>query len=338
MILIAGGAGYIGSHANKLLNRKGYETVVYDNLSRGHREFAKWGHFVFGDLADKDQLRLCFKTYKIKAVMHYGAFCYVGESVNYPSEYYRNNVVNTLNLLDVMVEYGVKYFIFSSTCSTYGNPLRIPMAEDHPQHPINPYGKSKLMVEQILKDYDKAYDIRHVCLRYFNAAGADPEGEIGEWHEPEPHLIPQALKAASGECAQIQIYGVDYETQDGTCVRDYIHINDLAAAHILALEYLQNNFVSDVFNLGNGSGFSVKEVIQAVERVTGKSVKVTETKRRPGDPPVLVGSSDKARKILGWQPQYPSLDEIIETAWRWHSSRNEVNKPNQVSPCVSPTD
>src|SRR4030043_764330 len=235
MILIAGGAGYIGSHANKILNKRGYETVVYDNLSRGHREFAKWGHFVLGDLADKDQLRLCFKTYPIEAVMHYCAFCYVGESVDHPAEYYRNNVVNTLNLLDVMVEFGVKYFIFSSTCSTYGNPLQIPMTEDHPQQPINPYGKSKLMVEQILKDYDYTYGIRHVCLRYFNAAGADPEGEIGEWHDPEPHLIPLSLQAAAGQRVHIQIYGTDYDTPDGTCIRDYIHINDLAAGHLLAL-------------------------------------------------------------------------------------------------------
>jgi UDP-glucose 4-epimerase len=317
MILIAGGAGYIGSHANKILNKKGFETIVYDNLSRGHRELAKWGHFIQGDLADKDQLRLCFKTYPITAVMHYCAFCYVGESVDHPAEYYRNNVANTLNLLDVMVEFGVKYFIFSSTCSTYGNPLRIPITEDHPQQPINPYGKSKLMVEQILKDYDAAYGIRHVCLRYFNAAGADPAGEIGEWHEPEPHLIPLLLQVAAGQREHIQIYGVDYETPDGTCIRDYIHINDLATAHLLALEYLQSGAPSDAFNLGNGNGFSVREVIQSVERVTGKSIKVVETERRFGDPPILVGSSVKAGQMLNWQPQYTSLDEIIKTAWRW---------------------
>jgi UDP-glucose 4-epimerase len=317
MILIAGGAGYIGSHANKILNKKGFETIVYDNLSRGHRVLAKWGHFIQGDLADKDQLRLCFKTYPITAVMHYCAFCYVGESVDHPAEYYRNNVANTLNLLDVMVEFGVKYFIFSSTCSTYGNPLQIPITEDHPQQPINPYGKSKLMVEQILKDYDAAYGIRHVCLRYFNAAGADPAGEIGEWHEPEPHLIPLLLQVAAGQREHIQIYGVDYETPDGTCIRDYIHINDLATAHLLALEYLQSGAPSDAFNLGNGNGFSVREVIQSVERVTGKSIKVVETERRFGDPPILVGSSVKAGQMLNWQPQYTSLDEIIKTAWRW---------------------
>jgi UDP-glucose 4-epimerase len=320
MILLTGGAGYIGSHANKILSKRGYETVVYDNLSRGHLEFAKWGHFVLGDLDDKDRLRFCFRNYPIDAVMHYSAFCYVGESVDHPAEYYSNNVVNTLNLLDVMVEYGVNKFIYSSTCSTYGNPIRLPMSEDHPQQPINPYGKSKLMVEQILKDYDKIYGLRHVSLRYFNAAGADPESEIGEWHEPEPHLIPLAIQAADGQRDCIAIYGTDYDTPDGTCIRDYIHINDLVAAHLLALEYLQSGGSSDAFNLGNGNGFSVKEVIHSVERVTGKTIKVVEAKRRPGDPPCLVGSSEKARKILNWQPQYSDLDEIIKTAWLWHSN------------------
>jgi UDP-glucose 4-epimerase len=318
MILIAGGAGYIGSHANKILNKKGCETVVYDNLSRGHKEFAKWGHFVLGDLEDKDQLRRCFETYPIDAVMHYCAFCYVGESVDNPAKYYRNNVVNTLNLLDVMVEYGVKYFIFSSTCATYGNPLQVPMTEDHPQQPINPYGKSKLMIEQILKDYDTAYGMRYVCLRYFNAAGADPDGEIGEWHEPEPHLIPLALQVAAGEREHIQIYGTDYDTPDGTCIRDYVHINDLATAHLLALEHLQSGAPSSAFNLGNGKGFSVKEVLNEVRRITGKNIVAVETSRRAGDAPVLVGSSEKAIKILKWQPAYNSLTEIIETAWQWH--------------------
>lgn len=318
MILIAGGAGYIGSHTNKVLNQRGYKTVVYDNLSRGHREFVKWGNFVEGDLADKDKLHLCFETYQIEAVMHFCAFCYVGESVNHPSEYYRNNIVNTLNLLDVMVEHDVKHFIFSSTCSTYGNPIQIPITENHPQQPINPYGKSKLMVEQILKDYDDAYGMRHVCLRYFNAAGADPEGEIGEWHEPETHLIPLVLQAATGESECINIYGCDYDTPDGTCIRDYIHVNDLAEAHISALEYLKNDAFSDSFNLSNGNGFSVKEVIHEAELITGNAVKFLETSRRPGDPPILVGSADKARKILNWQPQYLRLDDMIKTAWSWY--------------------
>jgi UDP-glucose 4-epimerase len=320
MILIAGGAGYIGSHANKILNKKGYETLVYDNLSRGHREFAKWGHFILGDLGDKEQLRLCFKNYPIDAVMHYCAFCYVGESVDHPAEYYRNNVTSTLNLLDVMVEYDVKYFIFSSTCATYGNPVQIPIAEDHPQHPINPYGKSKLMVEQILKDYDEAYGIRHVSLRYFNAAGADPEGEIGEWHAPEPHLIPIALQVATGQLENVQIYGTDYDTPDGTCIRDYIHINDLAEAHLLALEYLAQGGASEAFNLGNGKGFSVKEVLNEARRVTDKNIVALEGVRRAGDPPILIGSSEKAHNVLKWQPVHNSLTEIIETAWKWQKN------------------
>ena len=257
---------------------------------------------------------------QIEAVMHYCAFCYVGESVEQPAKYYRNNVINTLNLLDVMVEYGVKNFIFSSSCATYGNPIEIPMTENHPQVPINPYGRTKLMVEQILKDYDRAYGIRHVCLRYFNAAGADPDAEIGEWHEPETHLIPLVLQVAAGRRDYIQVFGTDYDTPDGTCVRDYIHINDLAAAHIAALDYLKDGGASTAFNLGNGNGFSVKEVIQTAERITGKSIKIIEGPRRPGDPPILVGSADKARRILNWQPRYANLEEIVQTAWKWESN------------------
>ena len=330
MILIAGGAGYIGSHANKYLHKRGQETVVFDNLSRGHRELAQWGHFVFGDLADRERLRFCFKTYPIKAVMHYCAFCYVGESVDHPAEYYRNNVANTINLLDAMVEHGVKYFIFSSTCSTYGHPVQLPMTEDHPQQPINPYGKSKLMVEQILRDYDEAYGIRHACLRYFNAAGSDPEGEIGEWHEPETHLIPLALQVASGKRDCVKIYGTDYDTPDGTCIRDYVHINDLATGHLLALEYLQQGAPSDAFNLCNGSGFSVKEVIDTAERVTGRSIKVVDAARRAGDPPILVGNSEKAKKILRWRVGYPSLEDIIKTAWSWQQVGGRLMKDNDL--------
>ncbi len=323
MILLVGGAGYIGAHANKILHKKGYETVVYDNLSLGHRNFVKWGHFVLGDLADKDRLRFCFQTYPIKAVMHYGSFCSSGEPINHPSEFHRNNVVNTLNLLDVMIEYGVKYFIFSSTCAVYGNHLQIPLTENHPQQPINIYGKSKLMVEQILKDYDKAHGIRHVCLRYFNAAGADPESEIGEWHESEVHLIPLALHVAAEKRDHVQIYGTDYETPDGTCIRDYIHINDLAAGNLLAMEYLRRGAPSDVFNLATGNGFSVREIIQAAERITGKSIKVVETERHPGDAPIVIGNSDKARRILNWQLKYQDINEIIKTAWNWQLSREK---------------
>lgn len=320
-ILIVGGAGYIGSHTNKFLRQKGLETIVFDNLVYGHREFVKWGEFVLGDLADKEHLRLCFKKYPIEAVMHFSAFAYVGESVVNPAKYYQNNVVNTLNLLEVMREYGVKYFIFSSTCATYGIPETIPITESHPQRPISPYGKSKLMIEQILKDYDLAYGIRHINLRYFNAAGADPEGEIGESHDPETHLIPLAISAALGITNGIQIFGTDYPTKDGTCIRDYIHVADLADAHVKALEYLYATDQSDAFNLGNGNGYSVKEVIDTVRCIAKKGFQIIEAERREGDPPVLISGMEKAKDILGWTPRFSQIDEIVETAFRWHSRK-----------------
>jgi len=318
MILIAGGAGYIGSHVNKELARRGFKTAVFDNLVYGHREFAKWGTFFEGDLANPGQLRTVFREHPVEAVMHFSAYAYVGESVEDPGKYYRNNVANTLNLLEVMREFRVRHFIFSSTCATYGNPVRIPIDENHPQAPINPYGHTKLMVERILRDCDHAYGLRYASLRYFNAAGADPEAEVGEWHDPETHLIPLVLDAASGQRENVRIFGTDYDTPDGTCIRDYIHVNDLADAHIRALEYLRNGGGSDVFNLGNGNGFSVKEVIEEARTVTGKDIPVVEADRRPGDPPVLIGSSEKIRKTLGWEPQYAALTDIIGTAWAWH--------------------
>jgi len=321
MILIVGGAGYIGSHINKKLSQQGYETVVFDNLSFGHTDFVKWGIFHRGDLSDIDNIREVFKKYPIDAVMHFAAFTYVGESVKDPQKYYLNNLRNTLNLLQVMLEEEVKYFVFSSTCATYGNPEEIPITESHPQNPINPYGKAKLMVEQVLADYTRAYDLNYVSLRYFNAAGADPDVEIGELHEPETHLIPLILDAATDRRGNIQIFGTDYPTPDGTCIRDYIHVMDLADAHIKALEYLQSGGESEVFNLGNGQGFSVMEVIETARKVTGRKIEVEEVDRRPGDPPVLVGSSDKAREILDWNPQYHDLSLIIETAWKWHQKR-----------------
>jgi len=320
VILIVGGAGYIGSHVNKELSRRGLQTLVFDNLVTGHREFAKWGTFVEGDLAHPGQLRAAFREYPIQAVMHFSAFAYVGESVENPSRYYRNNVINTLNLLEVMREFRVRQFIFSSSCATYGNPVRIPIDEAHPQAPISPYGHTKLMVERILRDCDHAYGLRYASLRYFNAAGADPESEIGEWHDPETHLIPLVLDAASGRRENVRIFGSDYDTPDGTCVRDYIHVADLADAHIRALEYLQNGGGSDVFNLGNGNGFSVKEVVREAEKVTGAEIPSMETARRAGDPPVLVGSSEKIRKTLGWEPKFASLSDIIKTAWAWHQN------------------
>lgn len=318
MILIVGGAGYIGSQMNKQLEIHGYETIVFDNLSYGYRDFVKWGIFEGGDLGNIEDIRRVFKKYPIEAVMHFAAFTYVGESVENPQKYYLNNLRNTLNLLEVMLENDVKQFVFSSTCATYGNPQEIPITEDHPQNPINPYGKGKLMVEQILSDYSAAYNLRYVSLRYFNASGADPDSEIGELHEPETHLIPLILDAALGKREDIQIFGTDYDTPDGTCIRDYIHVLDLAEAHIKALKYLENGGKSEVFNLGNGNGFSVREVIETAQKITGKEIKAVEVDRRPGDPPVLVGSSKKAREVLGWQPKYDDLSSIIETAWKWH--------------------
>jgi UDP-glucose 4-epimerase len=321
MILIAGGAGYIGSHANKVICRRGYKTVIFDNLVYGHREFVKWGEFFYGDLADKKQIRSCFEKYPVDAVMHFSAFAYVGESVVNPAKYYVNNVVNTLNLLDVMREFQVRHFIFSSTCATYGIPETVPIPEDHPQKPVNPYGKSKLMIEEILKDYDSAYGMKHINLRYFNAAGADPDGEIGEQHDPETHLIPLTFYAALGMREDIRIFGTDYPTKDGTCIRDYIHVMDLADVHIRALEYLKATERSISFNLGNGIGHSVREVIDSVRRISKREFKVTETGRREGDPPVLIGSSQKAIEALQWKPQYADIDTIVETAWRWHSKK-----------------
>lgn len=323
MILIVGGAGYIGSHLNKEINKKGYETVVFDNLSYGHEDFVKWGTFERGDLGNIEDIRKIFKKYSIEAVMHFAAFTYVGESVEDPQKYYMNNVKNTLNLLKVILEENVKFFVFSSTCATYGNPVEIPITENHPQNPINPYGRGKLIVEQVLKDYSDAYGLKYVSLRYFNAAGADPDCEIGEMHDPETHLIPLILDAASSKREDIKIFGTDYDTPDGTCIRDYIHVTDLADAHILALEYLKNGGSSDFFNLGNGNGFSVKEVIETARKITGKEIKEVEVERRPGDPPILIGSSKKAMKILKWKPKYHDLSKIVETAWKWHQNINK---------------
>lgn len=317
-VLICGGAGYIGSHVNKLLNQKGYETVVFDNLIYGHREAVKWGTFVKGDLAEEKDIESVFQTYKIDAVFHFAAFAYVGESVELPEKYYFNNVVNTLNLLKVMRRHGCSRIIFSSTCATYGEPDCVPITEEQNQNPINPYGATKLMVEQIFQDYEKAYGLRYVVLRYFNAAGADPEGEIGESHMPETHLIPLVLDAASGKRKNIKVFGVDYDTPDGSCVRDYIHVSDLADAHFLALLYLKQGGNSDFFNLGNERGTSVLEVIEAVKKVTGREFEVIYADRRPGDPAVLVGSCKKAERILGWRAKYTDIEEIAAHAWNWH--------------------
>jgi UDP-glucose 4-epimerase len=318
MILIVGGAGYIGAHVNKQLNINGYETIVFDNLSYGHEDFVKWGIFECGNLGNINDIRKIFQKYPITAVMQFAAFTYVGESVEDPQKYYINNVCNTLNLIKVMLEFDVKTLVFSSTCATYGNPIEIPITETHPQNPISPYGYGKLMVENILSDYSNAYNLKYVSLRYFNAAGADPDSEIGELHNPETHLIPLILDAASGKRSNIKIFGTDYNTPDGTCLRDYVHVTDLADAHFKALQYLENGGKSDYFNLGNGNGFSVLEVIEKAREITGKEIIAVEDKRRPGDPPILVGSSDKIRNILKWEPKYYDLSQIIETAWKWH--------------------
>jgi UDP-glucose 4-epimerase len=320
-VLVTGGAGYIGSHAVRRLKQAGFETLVLDNLVYGHQAFVPADELIIGDLEDRALLEQVFNEHEIVAVMHFAAYAYVGESVTAPSKYYRNNVCSTLNLLDAMQKAGVLQFIFSSTCATYGEPQGGPIAEDHPQNPINPYGQSKLMVEQILKDYDKAYGLKSIRLRYFNAAGADPSGDIGEDHNPETHLIPLVLDVALGRRPHITIFGTDYPTPDGSCIRDYIHVSDLADAHVLGLEYLRKGGESQVFNLGNGSGFSVREVIDMAEQVTQKKIAVVEGSRREGDPAVLVGSSAKVKATLGWNPQYADLHNIVSTAWSWHQKR-----------------
>lgn len=324
-ILVTGGAGYIGSHAVLALQRSGYDVIILDNLVYGHQDLVETvlkTELIIGDTNDRPLLDKLFSSRKIDAVMHFSAYAYVGESVTNPDKYYRNNVVGTLTLLEAMKDAGINKFVFSSTCATYGVPDIVPIPEEHPQNPINPYGATKLMVERILSDFDVAYDFKSVRFRYFNAAGADPEGLLGEDHNPETHLIPLILLAALGKRDSISIFGTDYPTPDGTCIRDYIHVTDLATAHILGLEYLLNSGKTDVFNLGNGKGFSVKEVIETAREITGKEIKAIECDRRPGDPPSLVGSGEKARTILGWNPEYPDLQNIITHAWNWHQKRH----------------
>ena len=318
-ILVTGGAGYIGAHACKALAGAGYMPITYDNLVYGHPQSVKWGPLEEGDIGDRRQLETVLQKYNPSAVMHFAAYAYVGESVENPAKYYRNNVAGTLSLMESMRNCGINKMIFSSTCATYGMPEQIPIGENHPQQPINPYGRSKLMIEWILRDFAAAYDFKFVSLRYFNAAGADPDAEIGEDHHPETHLIPLVLDTALERRNYLEIYGTDYDTHDGTCVRDYIHVSDLADAHLLALEYLNDGGQGNVFNLGNGNGFSVREVVAAAMKITGCNIPCLEAGRRSGDPAVLIGSSDRIQKILGWTPVYHSLDTIIATAWKWHN-------------------
>lgn len=321
-VLVTGGAGYIGSHACKALAAAGYLPVTLDNLVYGHSEAVKWGPFVQGDISERGVLDKLFEQYKPLAVMHFAAYAYVGESVLDPGKYYRNNVAGTLTLLEAMRDHGIAAIIFSSTCATYGNPVTLPITEDHPQNPINPYGASKLMVERMLDDFGKAHGVKSVALRYFNASGADPEIETGESHNPETHLIPMVLDVALGKRLKASIFGTDYDTADGTCVRDYIHVTDLADAHVQALGYLLDGGASTAFNLGNGEGFSVLQVIDAVCRVTGRPIPTEALTRREGDPSALEGGADKARQLLNWKPQFSDLDAIIKTAWQWHLKIN----------------
>lgn len=316
-VLVVGGAGYIGSHMVRRLGQAGIDVTTLDDLSSGRRAAVTHGEFVEGDLGDRKLLDGLFNKTRFDGVMHFAAHIEVGESVIDPAKYYRNNVVNTQVLLDAMRDHGVLNFIFSSTAAIFGEPVQDRIDESHPKNPINPYGRSKLMVEQILTDYDSAYGLKSVCLRYFNAAGADPAGDIGECHDPETHLVPLVLRAASGRRENISVFGSDYDTPDGTCVRDYIHVADLCDAHLLALQKLWDGAQSTAYNLGNGNGFSVREVIDTAVTVTERDIAVIEADRRAGDPGRLVADSSRAKSELGWQPQYADLDKIIEHAWQW---------------------
>jgi len=324
-ILVTGGAGYIGSVAVEDLVKKDEEVVVIDNLVYGHREAVTDGAVLYeGDIGDRKFVTEVLSKHNVEACMHFSAYAYVGESVEDPSKYFHNNFSATLNLLDVLLEHDIKKFIFSSTCATYGVPQYVPIDEKHPQWPVNPYGWSKLMVERALDAYDTAYGLKYVALRYFNASGATER--CGEDHQPETHLIPLVLYAAMGKIPHVSIFGSDYPTPDGTAVRDYIHISDLSQAHLLALDHLRKGEQSEFINLGNGNGYSVKEVIDAARKVTGKNIEAVNAPRRAGDPPQLVGDSAKAREVLGWDPQYPELEKIIESAWKWHQEHPDGYK------------
>jgi UDP-glucose-4-epimerase GalE len=326
-ILVTGGAGYIGSHTGNAIEKSGHTPIIYDNLSAGHRWAVGSKTLIEADLADKISIQGALKQHNIEAVIHFAAYAYVGESVKDPRKYFQNNAVNTLNLLDMMLDTGVKYFVYSSTCATYGIPEKLPIPEEHPQHPVNPYGESKLFIERVLYWYAKAYDLRWIALRYFNAAGAS--GQLGECHDPETHLIPLAIEAVLTG-VPLSVFGADYPTQDGTAVRDYIHVDDLASAHLSALEYLLKVGANRAFNLGTGKGHSVREVIEMVERVGKKPVPCRAAERRLGDPAVLVADSRAAKELLGWTPQRSSLREIVESAWLWHTKSAKLKNAHEV--------
>lgn len=317
--LVCGGAGYIGSHMVRYLLKREHDVVVYDDLSTGHRESVPAGTLVVGDIGDASAMEQLFARHRFDAVMHFCARSLVGESVSKPFLYYTNNVARTLVLLEAMQAAGVDRLVFSSTAAVFGNPQTPLITEQHPTDPINPYGQSKLMVEKILADAANAYGLRSVALRYFNAAGADPSGEIGEAHSPETHLIPNVLRSLLGQGTALKVFGSDYATRDGTCVRDYVHVNDLASAHLKAVDFMLDHEGAHIFNLGNGEGFSVREVIAAAERVTAQEVSYDMVARRPGDPPTLVASGQLARERLGWQPEFTRLDDILASAWHWHT-------------------
>lgn len=319
-VLVTGGAGYIGSHACKALAQAGHLPVALDNLAEGHRWAVRWGPLVEGDLCDLNLVRRALREYEIAAVMHFAAHAYVGESMRAPGKYFHNNSVKSLGLLETLVECGVEAFVFSSTCATYGLPQRLPIDEAHPQHPVNPYGESKLFVEKALRWYERAHGLRSMTLRYFNAAGADPEDGIGEAHEPETHLIPLAILTALGRRSHLDVYGADYPTPDGTAIRDYVHVTDLAAAHVLALNRLLAGGASAALNLGSGQGCSVLQVLDAVSEAAGRTIPVRKSPPRPGDPPVLVADAGRARELLGWAPCCSDLETIIHSAWRWHAA------------------
>ena len=322
-VLVTGGAGYIGSHTCKALSALGYLPVTLDSLVYGHTWAVQWGPLIIGDITDSLVLNQVFSQYRPKAVIHFAAFAYVGESVDHPAKYYQNNVIGSIAILDAMRKHGCRNIIFSSSCATYGIPTEIPIPENHPQIPINPYGRSKLMMEQIIQDYGRAYGFSYAILRYFNAAGADPEGRIGEEHDPEPHLIPILLQTVLGQRSHTDVYGTDYNTPDGTAIRDYIHVTDLARAHVLALKYLAESRQNLCVNLGTGRGYSIMEVIRAVQQVTGKSVTYRTVGRRPGDPPILVAKPEFADSLLGWKPDFSDLKATISTAWNWYQSQSE---------------
>jgi UDP-glucose-4-epimerase GalE len=323
-VLVTGGAGYIGAHCCKALASRGYHPVVFDSLITGHRQHLRWGSFFHGDTNSASELDACLASYRIDAAMHFAAFIEVGESVADPHKYYFNNVAGTLQLLQALVRHGIRHLVFSSSAAVYGSPLQTPIDEEHPARPLNPYGWTKLMVEIMLADFQSAYSMDWIALRYFNASGADEAADIGEWHDPESHLIPRLLDAALDSRQPVRVYGTDYPTPDGTCIRDYIHVNDLADAHVRALEYLVAGGCSEVFNLGQGRGYSVMEVIAKVQEITGRPLNIKRSDRRPGDAAVLVASTQKVHQKLGWSPAHSDLDNIIASAWKWHRKLRTV--------------